>query len=31
MHVPGRHLHMLVDPDGVAAAILKMAGRLRDA
>jgi hypothetical protein len=25
-HVPGHHLHMLVDPDAVAAAVLEMAG-----
>jgi hypothetical protein len=24
-HVPGNHLHMLTDPDGVAAAVLDMA------
>ncbi|WP_328476244.1 alpha/beta hydrolase [Actinoplanes sp. NBC_00393] len=26
-HLPGRHLHQIVDPDGVAAAIQAMAGR----
>jgi hypothetical protein len=25
-HLPGRHLHMLADPDAVAAAVLQMAG-----
>ena len=28
-HVPGNHLHMLIDPDAVAAAVLEMAGDLR--
>jgi pimeloyl-ACP methyl ester carboxylesterase len=28
-HVPGNHLHMLVDPDAVAAAVLELAGHLR--
>ncbi|MGI8679602.1 MAG: alpha/beta fold hydrolase [Jatrophihabitans sp.] len=28
-HVPGRHLHMLVDPDAVATAVLQMAGDWR--
>lgn len=28
-HVPGNHLHMLVDPDAVAAAVLEIAGHLR--
>ena len=28
-HVPGKHLHMLVDPEAVAAAVLEMAGHLR--
>jgi pimeloyl-ACP methyl ester carboxylesterase len=26
IHLPGRHLHMLTDPDAVAAAVLDMAG-----
>jgi pimeloyl-ACP methyl ester carboxylesterase len=30
-HIPGRHLHLLVDPDAVAAAILEMVGDLRSA
>ncbi|MEP7021006.1 MAG: hypothetical protein ABI808_10165 [Pseudonocardiales bacterium] len=28
-HLPGGHLHMLVDPDAVATAVLKMAGAWR--
>jgi pimeloyl-ACP methyl ester carboxylesterase len=28
-HIPGHHLQMLVDPEGVAAAVLEMAGRHR--
>ncbi len=29
-HLPGGHLHMLIDPDAVAAAVLKMAGAWTD-
>jgi hypothetical protein len=29
VHLPGSHLHMLADPDAVAAAVLQMAGDWR--